>query len=352
MTKRNKALLLIGLLCLGILLFLFMIRDILLPFVLAFVLAYFLHPSVVKLQRKKISPNIATSVVVGVFCLFVILILLILIPILQTQIFAFVVKIPAFAKTILESVREIIIYTKQNISPDQLTQISNAVSETAFGVFNSFGNTLLKLISGGVAVFNVVSLILITPVVLFYVLRDWKDVSEKLHRVVPKKQEKMVMGLMDEINQSLAGFIRGQASVCLFLGLYYGLSLSLLGLDLGILVGFLSGILSFIPYFGFLIGVLLSILIAFTQHVGWGIWIGLAVVFGLGQVLESYILTPRLVGERVGLSPAWVIFALLAGGALFGFLGILIAVPVAAVIGVLIRRVFKWYQSTPFYKGS
>ena len=135
------------------------------------------------------------------------------------------------------------------------------------------------------------------------------------------------------------------------MAVFYAVGLSLTGIDLGVLIGLLTGILSFIPYFGFLTGVVLSVLLGLAQGAGWGVWIGLLIVFSLGQVLESYILTPKLVGDKVGLHPVWVIFALLAGGALFGFVGILVAVPFAAVIGVLLRRAVLFYKTTDFYKG-
>ena len=156
--------------------------------------------------------------------------------------------------------------------------------------------------------------------------------------MIPKKHETQIKSLLSDINRTLSGFIRGQASVCLVLAVFYAVGLSLTGIDLGVLIGLLTGILSFIPYFGFLTGVVLSVLLGLAQGAGWGVWIGLLIVFSLGQVLESYILTPKLVGDKVGLHPVWVIFALLAGGALFGFVGILVAVPFAAVIGVLLRR--------------
>ena len=167
--------------------------------------------------------------------------------------------------------------------------------------------------------------------------------------LIPLNKKEEVNSIFKEINTALSGFIRGQASVCLLLGLFYGVCLSLIGLDSGLLVGFLSGILSFIPYFGFLTGVILSYLLALVQQASVSLWIGIGLVFLIGQILESYILTPKLVGNKVGLHPVWVIFSLLAGGALFGFVGVFVAVPVAAIIGVFVRRILKWYRSTPVY---
>lgn len=352
MTSFHKALIGVGLILAVLLWFTVEISGILLPFILAFVLAYFLHPAVQALEHKKMPRGLATSLITGLFCFFVVAIFLILVPILQTQVVALMVKIPAVAEVIWHHIQQLMLYTKENISQDQLTQISDAVSQTVFSVFNTLGNNLLKMLTGGIVFFNVVSLILITPVVLFYVLRDWQGVEEKMAGLVPEKNKKQISGIFGEINQILSGFIRGQASVCLLLGLFYGVGLSFIGLDFGLLVGLLAGILSFIPYFGFLTGIVLSVLLAVVQQGSIELWIGLIVVFLIGQILEGYVLTPKLVGDKVGLHPVWVIFALLAGGALFGFLGVLVAVPVAAVIGVLVRHIVKWYKLTPIYKSN
>lgn len=349
--KLNKPLLIVlGVLCL-IGLFFYAISSILLPFILAFVLAYFLDPLVNKLTRRKWSRGLASGTVVSGFCVFVLTLFLILIPILQTQVLSFIVKLPTITAYVWDKIKVVISYTQHKISSEQMGQLSDAVSQTAFDALNSIAVGILNVISGGIALFNVVSLLLITPVVLFYVLKDWNDVSKNIKGLVPPKYKADTTSIWREINIKLAGFIRGQVSVCLALAVFYGIGLSVVGLDLGILIGILSGILSFIPYFGFLSGVVLSILIALSQGAGWGLWVGLAVVFIIGQILESYVLTPKLVGDNVGLHPVWIIFSLLAGGVLLGFVGILIAVPVAAVIGVLVRRVLKWYESSVIYKG-
>ncbi len=352
MPKFNKTIAWLTLIVAVLAVFVVSVQSILLPFVLAFVLAYFLQPAVDKLQCRKISRTLATSVVVVFFCWAVVMLFLILVPLLQAQIMTLMVKVPALAQMVWDSVRDVIVYAQENIAQERLEQLSGSVSQMVVNVFNSIGSGLLKMLSGGAVVFNVISLLLITPVVLFYVLRDWKGVEEKMTALIPDKQKKRVLGVMDEINRILSGFIRGQATVCLALGVFYALGLSLAGLDFGLLVGFLSGVLSFVPYFGFLTGVILSVLLGLVQHGGWSLWIGLLIVFSLGQLLESYVLTPKLVGDKVGLHPVWVIFALLAGGVLLGFLGVLIAVPVAAVIGVFVRHIVEWYQNTSVYKGT
>ncbi|MBR6411742.1 MAG: AI-2E family transporter [Alphaproteobacteria bacterium] len=348
-TKTNVILILCAL---GLILFVGAVRAILMPFILAFVLAYILHPVVEKLVAKKLGRGVSTGLVVVGFCLFVVAIALILVPLLQSQIVDFMKRIPKFSEAIWERINAVLAYAKDSISQEQLSEIYASVSGTVTRVLTAIGASLSQILSSGVALFNILALILITPVVLFYILKDWVSIQQQIGGLMPKNKEKQIMSLWGEIDRTLSGFIRGQTLVCLSLAVFYALGLFLVGLDYGVLVGLLAGILSFIPYFGFGTGLILSVFLGLMQGLSWGEWTGLATVFILGQILEGYILTPRLVGNRVGLHPVWVMFALLAGGVLFGFVGILIAVPVAAVIGVLIRRGLKWYRETDFYKGK
>lgn len=352
MTKKMKANLIILAAILCLIAFVVSVEQILLPFILAFILAYILHPIVVRLEQKHIQRGAATSIVVTGFCLGVIAVALIILPLLQAQIFDFITRVPSFSATIWNKIKDIILYTQENVSPAQMARLSDAVSQTVFSVFNAVGTGLTRILSSGIAVFNVLSLLLITPVVLFYILRDWEGVQMRVRSLIPKDKENDALSVWSEINGTLSGFIRGQSLVCVLLGIFYATGLSFVGLEFGILVGFIAGILSFIPYFGFGTGLLLSLFLGLVQGLTLGQWGGMAAVFILGQVLESYILTPYLVGNRVGLGPVWVIFSLLAGGVLLGFLGILIAVPVAAVIGVLLRRGLAWYRTTSFYTGK
>ena len=191
--------------------------------------------------------------------------------------------------------------------------------------------------SGGLALFKLASLLIITPVVSFYLLRDWDRIIAHMNSLLPPGHASTIRGLTAEIDDTIAGFVRGQANVCLILGFYYGIALSLAGLESGLLVGFGAGLISFIPYVGASVGLVVGVAIAIAQFSDWLPVFLVAVIFIVGQVAESYVLTPKLVGDRVGLHPVWIIFALLAGGALFDFTGVLLAVPAAAVIGVLAR---------------
>lgn len=349
LTKECKAFLIVVFVLLLFGWFVYHVSSILLPFVLAFIFAYLLHPAVVALEKRRFPRWLATSVVMTLFVVFILSVFLIVVPILQTQIFALLSKLPAVVQKIWDHIQQLIIYTKETITPEQLSDISNTVSKTALTMVNSIIAGVVKFVSGGVVFFNLVSMFMITPIILFYVLRDWRGVENQMSDFIPQRYKKEVGNLWQEINNVLAGFIRGQSMVCLLLGVFYGVGLSLVGLESGLLVGFLAGILSFIPYFGFLTGIVLSVILGISMDASLAQWIGISVVFLLGQILEGYILTPKLVGDKVGLHPVWVIFALFAGGILCGFIGILIAVPVAAVVGVVIRRLLKWYHASPIY---
>ena len=205
------------------------------------------------------------------------------------------------------------------------------------------------LIANGFAFINLISLILITPIVAFYMLRDWDTFVKKFEGLLPKKSKRGIMQSMQEINTIIAGFIRGQLSVCVILGLYYSIGLKLVGLELGLLVGFIAGVISFIPYVGSITGFVLAIILAFAQFNDITHVMYVVAVFLSGQFLEGNFLTPKLVGDNVGLHPVWVMFALLAGGVLLGFLGLMLAVPVAAIIGVLLRNLIKRYKMSSLY---
>jgi len=341
-------------LLIGILLglcFIYEISGILLPFVLAFLLAYALSP-VIKKMSARMNRSLATTIIVIGVLLVAVSFVLIVAPILQAQLTDFIVKIPKFVNVVWDKLKDILTYGRQNMTEQQLYRLSDSVSETALNIFQGFGSAMTRLISGGMAIFSLVSLLLITPVVLFYVLRDWEHILTSVKEMIPMKKRHGIEQLVKEINTTLAGFIRGQASVCLILAVYYALTLSLLGLDMGILVGILTGLLIFVPYVGFFTGLLLSAIIGALQGLSGTQWLWLGGIFLVGQIAEGYFLTPCLVGKRVGLHPVWIIFVLLAGGMMAGFLGVLLAVPVAAVLGVLIRHFLSWYKTTTFYKGK
>lgn len=328
------------------------LSGILLPFVLSFILAYILNPLVVTLTAKGCSRTVASVLVIAGLIIAILLAFLIVMPVLESQVIGFIQKIPTYAEALWNKLQPLFDAVKNYASPEQIATVKETMSTQSISFFNKIGGMLLDLFSQGMVLFNIVTFIIITPVITFYLLNDWPIIVDKTRGLIPQKKLPFVQEQMQEIDTTLSAFIRGQAMVCLFLALFYGIGLTIIGLDLGFVVGFISGILSFIPYVGSLSGFFISLLLAFTQSAGWGVFIGILFVFGIGQFIEGYVLTPKLVGDKVGLHPAWVIFALFAGGYLFGFMGVLLAVPVTAVLGVILRTTIKAYKESPFYKGT
>ena len=209
-----------------------------------------------------------------------------------------------------------------------------------------------QLWNSGKAIVDVISLLIVTPVVAFYMLLDWDRMVAKVDRWTPRDYVASVRQIAREIDQAVAGFIRGQGSLCLILGIFYAVGLSLVGLNFGLLIGLFAGMISFIPYVGSLVGLVLAVGVAIVQFWPDYIWVGVVLaVFFTGQFIEGNILQPKLVGESVGLHPVWLMFALFAFGALFGFVGLLVAVPAAAAVGVLVRFALSRYLDSDLYYG-
>ena len=340
-----------GIIFLGLISFLIEIKSILLPFVLAFVLAYLLNPLVNRLEGK-IGRPLSSGIVVGLALLTFILIILLLIPLAQAQLTEFIGKVPLMGEKIWGYLKQLIIWGNPKMSYQQLYQLSDSATQAAVSVLNGLGATLNHVISGGLALVNLLALLFILPIVLFYILKDLPKMKEKSTDIIPSRFREIFKEFFNDLNKTLSGFLRGQASVCLCLAFYYGIALGLTGINLGAIVGILTGILSFIPYVGFFTGLFISAILALAGGATLAQWGALGIIFLIGNILEGYILTPRLVGKRVGLHPLWILFSVLAGGCLAGFLGVLVAVPVASVIGVTFRWIDKLYKSSRFYKGD
>ena len=333
---------------------LFVLRDAVMPFVAGMILAYLLHPLASRLQRWGLSRLVATLVITGLMVLIFVLALMVIIPIGANQLSQFVAKLP---DTVGQLQSILARYGGPVLDWFGLTGLQ-AGAEKSMGEFVGqgakwFATALQSLIQGGRALMNVVSLLVITPVVAFYLLLDWNRMVASVDRWLPRDHRDTIRGLFVQMDAAISGFLRGQALVCLLLGTFYAVGLTLIGLNFGALIGMLSGLLSFIPFVGSLIGLLLSVGVAVVQF--WPDWtmpLAALAIFGVGQFLEGNILSPKLVGDSVGLHPVWLMFALIAFGSLFGFLGLLLAVPIAATIGVLSRFALGLYLDSAFYRGN
>jgi predicted PurR-regulated permease PerM len=228
-------------------------------------------------------------------------------------------------------------------------KVRDLVSGQAGAMLSYIAPALSSLIGGGFAIFNVLTLLVVTPVVAFYLLRDWPRVTGKIDSWLPYRYREVIRAQAREVDRILSAWVRGQAMCCLILAGYYAVALTVVGLDLGLIIGLAAGILSFIPYVGSITGGVASLGLALAQFHSWRGVIAVGAVLVVGQILEGYVIYPRFLGDRVELPAVWVIFALFAGGAAFGFLGVMLAVPVAATIGVLCRFWLRRYLTSPLY---
>ena len=331
---------------------LYLLRGVLLPFVAGMAVAYLLDPICDRLEKWGLSRTSATTVLTVLFLLIVVAALMLLVPMIVGQLANLVDRVPAFAQALREQIASLFAVVESRVDPAVMERIQGAFAESANRLFSWMTDVAAGVVSGGAAVANTLSLVIITPVVTFYLLRDWDRLAKTVDGWLPRAHAPVIRELAGEVDRTLAGFLRGQGTVCLLLGVFYAIGLTLAGLDFGLVIGLIAGLLSFIPYVGSVIGLLLSVGLAFLQFDEW-LWIAVvAAIFVVGQALEGNILTPRLVGGRVGLHPVWVIFAILAGGALFGFVGVLLAVPVAAVVGVGTRFALTRYLDSPYYDAG
>ena len=334
------------------LLLIYLLRSILLPFVAGMAVAYFLDPVMQRLIRIGVSRIWATVIITLGFFLLVVALFLLIAPLLEHQVVSFAQKVPDYAQALIDRGQPLWKTAKTYLSPSDIERLRTAAGNYAGTVASWVAEFFKSILSGGLVVVNLLSLIFITPVVTFYMLRDWHKITEKVDGWLPRHHAETIRSQLREINSTLSGFVRGQALVCLTLGAFYGLGLTVVGLDLGLVVGFSAGLASFIPYLGSTSGLLIGVGLALAQSPDWTLPMMVGGVFLVGNLLEGNVLSPKLVGSKIGLHPVWVIFALLAGGALFGFLGILLALPVAAVIGVLTRFSLNNYLTSSLYSGD
>jgi predicted PurR-regulated permease PerM len=329
--------------------FLFMLRAVLLPFVLGMAIAYLLDPLCDWLELHKLPRWLSTTIILAIFLLLCIAVLMLLVPIVTGQLSELLKRAPSYLVAVKTQIDHLLTAMEARTDPAVMGKIQDSIGGLSDKAIKWVTEALTGLLSQGAALASLIALIVITPVVAFYLLRDWDHLIDSIDAWLPRRHIEVIRQLAREVDQTLAGFLRGQGMVCILLGSFYAVGLSLAGLDFGLIIGLLAGFLTFIPYAGSIFGLLLSVGLAILQFDNWSDVGIVAGVFFVGQVMEGNFLTPKLVGDRVGLHPVWVIFALLAGGALFGFVGILIALPMAAVIGVGVRFALELYMDSPYY---
>ncbi|MER0238178.1 AI-2E family transporter [Fulvimarina sp. MAC8] len=326
--------------------------EILLPFVLGMVIAYLLDPVADWFERRGFSRLMATTLILVLFVFSFIAALLIIVPVISSQVINLAERMPEYLDRLqgfavaARSGPLAFLFTSEESTLEQ--DFAQLLSDST-----SFVTSFLSSVwSSSLAFVNFVSLFVVTPVVAFYLLLDWDRMVLKVDNWLPRQHQSTIRRIVRDIDLSVAGFVRGQGSVCLILGSFYAVGLTLVGLNFGLLIGLFAGLISFVPYIGSLLGLVLSIGVALVQF--WPDWpwiVAVAAVFFIGQFFEGNILQPKLVGASVGLHPVWLMFALFAFGALFGFVGLLIAVPAAAAVGVLARFGITKYLDSEMYHG-
>ena len=349
--RRQVAFWLVALVAFLLLLYVF--REILLPFLAGLALAYMLDPIADRLERLGMGRLAATLLILVGFLLTFAAALLGVIPIVVEQAAGFIERLPDYLRRL------------QNLFSARAGWLGSVVGEPSVAIEENL-NTLLtegagflsglltSIWSGGRALVDVLGLFVVTPVVAFYLLLDWDRMVERVDALLPRDHVETVRQVCRDIDDAVAGFVRGQGTVCLVLGIFYAIGLTLIGLNFGLLIGLFAGLISFVPFVGSIVGLVLSVGVALVQFWPEGEFVRLgatAVIFFLGQFLEGNILQPKLVGDRVGLHPVWLMFALFAFGLLFGFTGLLVAVPASAAIGVLVRFAVDRYLESDLYRG-
>jgi predicted PurR-regulated permease PerM len=348
-TRGQRIALLVGLVVVAWLA-LQLFASVLMPFVAAAGIAYVLDPPTRRLSSLGVRRWLAATVMMLAMIAATLLFALLLYPLIVVQLGLLVGRVPQYVSLIQGWAGEVMSHLQDSFGRDVVNdKVRDLVSGQAGAMLSYLAPALSSLIGGGFAIFNVLTLLVVTPIVAFYLLRDWPRVTGKIDSWLPYRYREVIRAQAREVDRILSAWVRGQALCCLILAGYYAVALTAVGLELGLIVGLAAGILSFIPYVGSITGGVASLGLAMAQFHGWRGVIMVGVVLVLGQILEGYVIYPRFLGDRVELPAVWVIFALFAGGAAFGFLGVMLAVPVAATIGVLCRFWLRRYLTSPLY---
>lgn len=328
---------------------LWLLSPVLMPFVAAALLAYLGDPVVDRLEARKVPRALAVTLVFLLIFAFIVLLPIILIPALENQLAGLIAKLPQY----LDWAQNRLLEHLGGSDSDQIAQTKELVKSTLSQYWQQIGGfakqILTTLTKSGLAMIAFLTNLILIPVVTFYLLRDWDILVAKVHALLPRQYEPRIGRIARESDAVLGEFLRGQLLVMLTLSTVYAIGLSMLGLDFALLIGLLAGLVSFVPYLGFIVGIGLAGAAASFQFHDIAHLLGVLAVFSLAQLLEGMVLTPKLVGDKIGLHPVAVIFSVMAGGQLFGVFGILLALPVAAVIMVLLRHLREFYTSSGMY---
>lgn len=327
-------------------------KGVLLPFVLGVAVAYLLNPIVNKMGDIGIARAPAALMILGGFMIFLLAFIGIVSPILYRELVQFSKDLPEYIEKFWAMMTPITAKLDQYIGGTDAKSIETLLKDNAGSAANAAKFILSKLAAGSQAVIDMLSVAVFMPIVAYFMMAEWPAVTKWVRDLMPRHSEETIMGLLRQIDTKISGFVRGQISVAVVLGVSYAVMLTLAGLKYGFLIGLMSGLISVIPMVGSAVGLVVSVAVAWFQAGDIMFVLLIAGIFLGGQVIEGNFLTPKLVGDSVGLHPLWVFFALLAGGSMLGILGMLLSVPVAAVVGVLLSFAIQRYKESPYYLES
>ena len=329
-----------------------LVQSILLPFATGFVIAYVLAPMVAHLDRRGVPRSLGSLLVLILFLVGFAGILVVLVPLIQGQIVELFTRAPSLVRALQDQLGKLILLLQEHLPAEDVTKLRDMVGSKLGEAVTWIAGLVQGMITSSFAILNIVSLVVVTPIVTFFLLREWDAMVAQVDSYLPRQSLETVRGQARIVSDTLVGFIHGQALVCLILAVYYGIALTAAGLQSGLALGLLIGVLAIIPILGSATGFILALGLAALQYGTLTEILVVIGVFAFGQLIEANVLTPKLVGDRIHLHPVWVIFALFAGGTLYGFVGVLLAVPAAAVIGVLIRFALSRYRGSTLYDAS
>ncbi len=332
------------------LIFIFIFKAVLLPFVLGMTVAYLLNPLVNKMGEVGLGREPSALIILGVFFMVVLAALGALLPIFYREMIELLDAAPGYVEAFFVFAEPLSQKLQGSLGIENGDDLKAMAVRHAGSALRAGQHVAESLAAGGQAFISIVSVLVIMPIVAYFMMKEWLHITKWISDLMPRHSEKTIHKLLREIDTKLSGFVRGQIIVALMLGVIYALALSFIGLKYGFLIGLSAGLLSIIPMVGSAVGLIVGIVVAWFQTGEFGFVGIVAAIFIVGQIIEGNILTPKLVGDRVGLHPLWVFFALMAGGALFGILGMLLAVPVAAVASVLIAFAIARYKASSYYE--
>jgi len=352
MTLRTQVLIWVGF-TLVVVLLIWLFRPILLPFVVGIALAYILNPAVTLVQRTRIGRAWSSAVVLLAVLGIIIGVFVVVTPLVASQVIGLAGRLPGYIGDLQSLIRSTAPQLNEWLGPERAAQLQASLSQFLGSGLEFLGSLVTQVAQSGLTVLNTVAFLILTPVVAFYLLLDWEGMVKGIDDLLPREHRREIRILLDQIDQSIAGVFRGQGSVILVLCVYYATALTLTGLNFGLVIGLMTGLFSFIPFFGFLTGFVLSMGIALVQFApDWWFVVIVFVVYMVGQFLEGNVLYPRLVGQSININPVWLMFALFAFGLVFGFVGLILAVPLSAITATLTRYAIARYKNSTLYRGD